>query len=453
MVQSKTCGTWRVLDRIGGGGNGDVYRCAGTVAPRSGLEAAIKILKRGRDARRDRVPRFRNEIDFLLRAGGRRGVLPLLDHALPDDPSQPSWYVMPLAVPLLQALGPSPDLPAVVAAVGDIAETLASLAADGIAHRDIKPENLFRLDDAWLIGDFGLVQYPEQVAVTEQGRPLGPYFFMAPEMRRDADTADGELADVYSLAKTLWALAAGRPDPPPGELRRDRPELRLGTYIADPRARSLEPVLERSTHHDPLSRPRMRELAGELSWWSRLKPVPVQLDLSSYTEEVQRLREANRPKGEPEEQILIRLWNEALDRIRSSLNPWLDAAMQEAGLQSLQRDQRYIEDWNVEDYGGGYSLPCWGIDTIASPWLSAAIGGAHREKPVKNIRDMVAVFVLALMTPDSQHTYTREVEFFTLESLRLDSIIEDIKQKVAAQLPEVIAHFLTACSEVEQPLS
>lgn len=66
---------------------------------------------------------------------------------------------------------------------------------------------------------------------------------------------------------------------------------------------------------------------------------------------------------------------------------------------------------------------------------------------------MVAVFVLALMTPDSQHTYTREVEFFTLESLRLDSIIEDIKQKVAAQLPEVIAHFLTACSEVEQPLS
>ncbi len=371
------------------------------------------------------MPRFRNEIDFLLRAGGRRGVLPMLDHALPDDPSQPSWYVMPLAVPLVQALGWSPDLPGVVAAVGDIAETLASLAADGIAHRDIKPENLFQLDGAWLIGDFGLVQYPEQAAVTKQGRPLGPYFFMAPEMRRDADTADGELADVYSLAKTLWALAAGRPDPPPGELRRDRPELRLSTYIADPRARSLEPILERSTDHNPLSRPRMRELADELSWWSRLKPVSIQLDVSSYTQEVQRLREANSPAGKPEEERLIRLWNEALDRIRSSLNPWLDTAMQQAGLQKLQRDQQRIEGWQVEDYGGSHVLPCWGIDTIASPWLSAAIGGAHRETPVKNIRDMVAVFVLALMTPGAQHTYIREVEFSTLESLRLDHIIED----------------------------
>jgi serine/threonine protein kinase len=395
------------------------------------------------------VPRFRNEIDFLLREGGRRGVLPLLDHALPDDPSQPSWYVMPLAVPLAQALGSSPELPAVVPAVGDIAETLASLAADGIAHRDIKPENLFQLDDAFLIGDFGLVQYPEQAAVTKQGRPLGPYFFMAPEMRRDADTADGELADVYSLAKTLWALAAGRPDPPPGELRRDRPELRLSTYVADPRARSLEPILERSTGHDPLLRPRMRELADELSWWARLKPVPVQLDLSSYTQEVQRLREANRAP-EPEEEHLVRLWNEALGRIWS-LDPWLDTVMQQSGLQKLQREGPQIEGWQVEDYGGSCVLPHWGIDTIASPWLSAALGGAHREKPVKNIRDMIAIFVLALMTPESQHTYMREIEFFTLESLRLDHIIEDFKAKIAAGLPEVIADFLTACNEAEQP--
>ena len=121
-----------------------------------------------------------------------------------------------LAVPLVTALGPSPELSSVVTAIGRIAETLASLAAGGVAHRDIKPDNLFQLKGEWVIGDFGLVKYPEQQLVTRQGRPLGPYYFMAPEMRRDADTADGELADVYSLAKTLWALAAGRPDPPPG---------------------------------------------------------------------------------------------------------------------------------------------------------------------------------------------------------------------------------------------
>jgi serine/threonine protein kinase len=37
---------------------------------------------------------------------------------------------------------------------------LADLAEEGISHRDVKPENLFRLDDAWVIGAFGLVDYP-----------------------------------------------------------------------------------------------------------------------------------------------------------------------------------------------------------------------------------------------------------------------------------------------------
>jgi serine/threonine protein kinase len=92
----------------------------------------------------------------------------------------------------------SPELSAVVTAIGRIAQTLASLAAGGVAHRDIKPDNLFQLNGEWVIGDFGLVKYPEQEQVTQQGQPLGPYYFMAPEMRRDADTTDGELADVYS---------------------------------------------------------------------------------------------------------------------------------------------------------------------------------------------------------------------------------------------------------------
>ncbi len=97
----------------------------------------------------------------------------------------------------------TPELPRIVEAVERIARTLTSLAAEGVSHQDIKPANLFRLNGEWVVGDFGLVKYPEQEAVTRQGRALGPYYFMAPEMRRNADTADAELADVYSLAKTL----------------------------------------------------------------------------------------------------------------------------------------------------------------------------------------------------------------------------------------------------------
>jgi hypothetical protein len=61
------------------------------------------------------------------------------------------------------------------------------------------------------------------------------------------------------------------------------------------------------------------------------------------------------------------------------------------------------------------------------------------------------VFVLALMTPDSQHTYMREFERFRPGSLRLDRIIEQLVSKINAALPAVIAHFLTACREMGIP--
>jgi len=167
VARTRLVGGWRLLDRFGGGGNGDVYRCTSA----DGTKAAIKILRRGRDVHRDRISRFRNEVHFLISRGNCPDVLPLLDSALPDDPGQPSWYVTPIAVPLIKALGVRPQLLSVVSTVEQIAQTLARLAADGISHRDIKPDNLFLLNDVWAIGDFGLVKYPEQEAITRHGRP------------------------------------------------------------------------------------------------------------------------------------------------------------------------------------------------------------------------------------------------------------------------------------------
>ena len=68
----------------------------------------------------------------------------------------PSWYVMPEARTLGAALGADPAPRTVVAAVADIATTLAALAEKGVGHRDIKPDNLFERDGRWLVGDFGL---------------------------------------------------------------------------------------------------------------------------------------------------------------------------------------------------------------------------------------------------------------------------------------------------------
>jgi hypothetical protein len=112
--------------------------------------------------------------------------------------------------------------------------------------------------------------------------------------------------------------------------------------------------------------------------------------------------------------------------------------------------------WPKADRGPGHPKPMgagprWGIDTIASPWLAAAIGAVHRSQPVPDLEDMAVVFVLALMTPDTQHTYMREFERFRPGSLRLDRIIEQLASEIGAALPEVIAQFLTACKETGVP--
>jgi serine/threonine protein kinase len=354
-------------------------------------------------------------------------------------------------VPLVKALKTTPGLPSIVSAVGQIAQTLARLAADDISHRDIKPDNLFRLSDEWVIGDFGLVKYPEQEPVTRRGKRVGSYDFMAPEMRQDADTANAELADVYSLAKTLWAVAARRPDPPLGQLRRDRAELRLSSYVDDTRARWLEPLLEQGTSHDPATRPTTSAFAEELSFWSESSVVPVRLDLSGYAEEAKRLRDANLVTEESEDDRLGRIWNQAWIHLESSITPVLTEALTKAGLRNLGSAARKIEGDPPKGYGGTALLPCWGIDTIASPWLAAIIGAYHRVEPVKDLNDLAVAFVLALMTPDSQRNYIQEFERFRPESLRLDRIIEQLSVKVADTLPKVVADFLTECRDKGAP--
>jgi serine/threonine protein kinase len=88
-------------------------------------------------------------------------------------------------------------------------------------------------------------------------------YFIAPEMLRNPSEEDGRPADVYSLAKTLWVLAAGQKYPPPGEQRVDIKQINLGEYVAHPRVSQLDHLIERATNSDPKLRPSMREIAAE----------------------------------------------------------------------------------------------------------------------------------------------------------------------------------------------
>jgi serine/threonine protein kinase len=444
VKQGTMYGHWRLCGKISGGGNGEVYRCQSP----DGTLAAIKILKRGRDRRGDRMPRFRNEIRFLTERKNYPGVLPMLDHALPAETDQPSWYVMPIATPLRKALGQSPQLPAVVDAIGHIAHTLAGLATDGVeGHRDIKPDNLFELDGQPVIGDFGLVKYPEQHTGTRQGQPLGPADFMAPEMRRCADTAQAQPADVYSLAKTLWALAAGERYPPLGELRRDRDNQRLSGRVDDLRAILLDPLIEDCTSDGPADRPAMVDLAKELTLWSSPGSVPTQADLSAYADEVARLHDANLIRGETREERRSRLYSEALRRAHQSLTLPLMATVKQSGLHNAGSAPENFKSWPGEAYGGSTTMPCWGIATLTSPILVAAIAVLRKLPEPEDTTNLLLGAMIATVTEHSQHTYFQQLEPFRAGSSQLDHALTKLSEKINTELRAIIAHYLTICRE------
>ena len=247
------------MKRIGGGGNGTVWQ-----AERDGRVAALKMLK---DDSKYRRKRFIAEIEAMLSCRDHPGVLPMVDCHLPDS-AKPAWLATEIAREATTALGAKPAVPRVVEAVHSYALTLADLCDRRVSHRDVKPNNLFEYEGRWVIGDFGLATYPSKEALTRAHRKLGPLYFMAPEMLDAADRSDPGLADVYSLGKTLWALAARKAEPPQGQVRLEVPKHRLRHWIEDEeRTDSLDLLIESVTSDEPSARGTMRAFASELEAW------------------------------------------------------------------------------------------------------------------------------------------------------------------------------------------
>lgn len=255
---------WILDGELGRGGNATVWR-----ASRGPITAALKVL-RARAVSGEPYRRFRREAEFHRSVSDRPGVLPLIDADVPEAPTraQRAWLATPIATPIRRALGAEPNLGEVVAAVAEVALTLADFAEEtGAHHRDLKPENLFRYQTAWVVGDFGLVTFPGAETLTQRNRGVGPVWYLAPELLEDPLRRDAGPADVYSLAKTLWVLVLAAPYPQPGQIGTGRTSL--NERLSDPRAGLLDPLLRAATEFDPPARPTMRELATELNRWRR----------------------------------------------------------------------------------------------------------------------------------------------------------------------------------------
>lgn len=259
--ENQEFGSWRLISRHSGGGNSSVWKVEHL---ENGEKHIMKLLRKSHDTAK---LRFQDEIKIISENQDNDGVMHIIDYS---TDSEILWYVMPESQTLNKFLEKK-DSTAVMIAILEIAKVLSPLHDKGVSHRDIKPQNLFYRDGKYIIGDFGLVDYPEKIkGLTIQGSSLGPRWTIAPEMRNNPETADGSKADVYSLSKTMWILLTLIDKGFEGQYS-PTGSIGLANYAPDLYLNVLEDLLVQSTENDPNLRPSIDEFIEILENWIDLQ--------------------------------------------------------------------------------------------------------------------------------------------------------------------------------------
>ncbi|RZU25298.1 serine/threonine-protein kinase [Streptomyces sp. BK239] len=201
----KSLGGYRIVDRLGAGGMGVVYRAVSG----SGRELAVKVVHA--QYAEDAVfrTRFRQEIDAVRKVSGAF-TAPVVD-ADPEAvrPWMATQYVpAPSLAARIRDEGPlrQPELRRL--ALG-LVEALREIHRAGVVHRDLKPGNVLMAEDGPRVIDFGISRATENQTLTETGHLMGTPPFMSPEQLTDARTV-GPPSDVFSLGALLTFAATGR---------------------------------------------------------------------------------------------------------------------------------------------------------------------------------------------------------------------------------------------------
>lgn len=262
-------GRWKLVRRLGSGGNGEVWQCRDI---NDGQEYAIKFLKK---AYKEPYSRFYDEVSFMESFGSMEGVMPVVAKYIPpgkgvnDYTKEPYYYVMPLATSLGKEIYKEP-VERKITIIRALLEMMVNLHDHGIAHRDIKPANILLYNGQFVLSDFGLVFFNGKSSKTPPNIALGAKWTRSPQMERDAFTADKFKADVYSMAKTIWMIFTGDFTSFEGQYDPSSPFLSLRKHVKGKYLTPLEVLLTKCTDHEEERRPTARELLDAFNDWDAI---------------------------------------------------------------------------------------------------------------------------------------------------------------------------------------
>jgi serine/threonine protein kinase len=204
-------GKFEVLDKLGEGGMGAVYKARHKFL---GELIAIKVMKAGALATPQARGRFLREMKSAGQLKHANIVRALDAEQLGDLLVLVMEFVAGITLDRLVAQrGPLP-VDFACRCVVQAAQGLQHAHEKGMVHRDIKPANLIiaaKEKEVKLL-DFGLARGPRESAQTYRtqiGAVIGTPAYMAPEQTTDASRADIR-SDIYSLGCTLYYLLAGQ---------------------------------------------------------------------------------------------------------------------------------------------------------------------------------------------------------------------------------------------------
>src|SRR6266568_4777813 len=273
----KDFGDYELLEEIGHGGQGVVYRARQKSLNRI---VALKVIGLAHWATEAHVKRFRMEAEAAAHLDDPR-IVPIYEIGERDGACYFSMKFIE-GGQLDKVIG-SELMPGRKAAelMAKLARTLDYAHQHGVLHRDVKPGNIL-LDAKGEphLTDFGLARLVEtESTVTRTLEVLGTPSYMAPEQAAGNNAAIGSVTDVYGLGAVFYQLLTGQP-PFAGGTTYETIRLLLNTEPRLPRLlnpkidRDLSTICLKCLEKDPKRRySSALALAEDLERWLKHEPI------------------------------------------------------------------------------------------------------------------------------------------------------------------------------------